>query len=58
VISLAFTVNAVEFFCSASSSSYSGSPRLPTIIDTRYATLSRVIGGVILIGRGVWMLSR
>ena len=28
------------------------------IIDTRYAVFSRSVGGVILIGLGVWMLAR
>jgi hypothetical protein len=31
---------------------------LQTIVDTRYAALSRAAGGVILIGLGVWMLAR
>jgi threonine/homoserine/homoserine lactone efflux protein len=29
-----------------------------SIVDTRYAALSRAAGGVILIGLGVWMLAR
>jgi len=28
------------------------------IINTRYAVLSRLAGGVVLIGLGVWMLAR
>ena len=28
------------------------------IINTRYAVFSRVAGGVVLIGLGVWMLAR
>jgi hypothetical protein len=27
------------------------------IVDTRYATISRTIGGVVLIGLGGWMLA-
>ncbi len=28
------------------------------IVDTRYASLSRAVGGAVLIGLGVWMLAR
>jgi hypothetical protein len=93
VTGLAFTVNAIEFICSAalpaiythmlaltdlSTSQYYGYISLyvtffmlddlvifgfaafavQKIIDTRYAALSRAIGGVVLIGLGAWMLAR
>ena len=28
------------------------------IVDTRYAAVSRAVGGAVLIGLGVWMLAR
>jgi glutaredoxin len=93
VTGLAFTVNAIEFICSAalpaiythmlaltdlSTSQYYGYILLyvtffmlddlvifgfaafavQKIIDTRYAALSRAIGGAVLIGLGAWMLAR
>jgi hypothetical protein len=93
VTGLAFTVNAIEFICSAalpaiythmlaltdlSTSQYYGYISLyvtffmlddlvifgfaafavQKIIDTRYAALSRAIGGAVLIGLGAWMLAR
>jgi hypothetical protein len=93
VVALAFTVNAIEFVCSAalpaiythilaltdlSTSAYYGYIALyvaffmlddlvifgfaafavQRIIDTRYAVFSRLVGGMILIGLGLWMLLR
>jgi glutaredoxin len=93
VTGLAFTVNAIEFICSAalpaiythmlaltdlSTGQYYGCIALyvtffmlddlvifgfaafavQKIIDTRYAALSRAIGGAVLIGLGAWMLAR
>jgi hypothetical protein len=93
VVGLAFTVNAIEFVCSAalpaiythmlaltglSISQYYGyivlyvlffmlddlvvfgfaAFAIQKIVDTRYASLSRVVGGAVLIGLGVWMLVR
>ncbi|MDT3687100.1 MAG: glutaredoxin family protein [Pseudorhodoplanes sp.] len=93
VIGLAFTVNAIEFVCSAalpaiythlltltdlSAGQYYAYIALyvtlfmlddlvifgfaafavQSIIDTRYAAVSRVAGGAILIGLGLWMLAR
>jgi hypothetical protein len=93
VIGLAFSVNAIEFVCSAAlpaiythivsladltASAYHGYIALymaffmlddllifgfaafavQKIIDTPYATISRGLGGLILIGLGVWMLLR
>lgn len=93
VIGLAFTVNAIEFVCSAalpaiythmlaltelSTGQYYAYIALyvtlfmlddlvmfalaafavQRIIDTRYAAVSRVAGGAILIGLGLWMLAR
>ncbi|MFY9697952.1 MAG: glutaredoxin family protein [Rhodoplanes sp.] len=93
VTGLAFTVNAIEFVCSAalpaiythtlalmhlSTIQYYGYIALyviffmlddlvifglaafavQKIVDTRYAAVSRAVGGVILIGLGVWMLWR
>ena len=93
VVGLAFTVNAIEFVCSAalpaiythmlaltglSISQYYAyivlyvlffmlddlvvfgfaAFAIQKIVDTRYASLSRVVGGAVLIGLGVWMLVR
>lgn len=93
ITGLAFTVNAIEFVCSAalpalythmlaltdlSSGQYYGyillyvaffmlddlvvfgfaAFAINRMIDTRYAAVSRLAGGVIMIGLGVWMLLR
>jgi hypothetical protein len=93
VTGLAFTVNAIEFVCSAalpaiythmlalmdlSAGQYYGYISLyvtffmlddlvvfgfaafavQRIVDTRYAAVSRAVGGAVLIGLGVWMLAR
>jgi glutaredoxin len=93
IVALAFTVNAIEFVCSAALPaiythmlSLTDLPAtqhyayialyvtffmlddliifgfaafaVQKIIDTRYAALSRGVGGVILIGLGGWMLAR
>jgi hypothetical protein len=93
VIGLAFTVNAIEFLCSAalpavythtlaltdlSTTQYYSYISLyvtffmlddlvifgfaafavQKIINTRYAAVSRAIGGLVLIGLGIWMLAR
>lgn len=93
VIGLAFTVNAIEFVCSAalpaiythilaltdlSTGAYYAYIALYVLffmlddlfifafaafavqrfIDTRYAAISRGLGGAILLGLGVWMLAR
>ncbi|MEZ5785240.1 MAG: glutaredoxin family protein [Xanthobacteraceae bacterium] len=93
VIGLAFTVNAIEFVCSAalpaiythmlaltdlSTTAYYAYIALyvmffmlddlvifafaafavQQIVDTRYAAISRGIGGVVLLGLGFWMLAR
>ena len=93
VVGLAFTVNAIEFVCSAalpaiythmlalvglSTSQYYGyiglyvlffmlddlvifgfaAFAIQKIVNTRYASWSRAVGGAVLIGIGVWMLVR
>ncbi len=93
IIGLAFTVNAIEFVCSAALPaiythllSLTDLPAglhyayialyvtffmlddlvifgfaafaVQKIIDTRYAAISRAVGGVVLIGLGGWMLAR
>lgn len=91
VVALAFTVNAIEFMCSAALPAIythvlalTGLPAalhyayvalyvlffmlddliifglaafaVQKIVDTRYAAVSRAVGGVILVGLGGWML--
>jgi hypothetical protein len=93
ITGLAFTVNAIEFVCSAalpavythllaltdlSTGQYYGYIALYVaffmlddliifgfaafavhkVIDTHYAALSRLAGGMIMIGLGIWMLFR
>jgi hypothetical protein len=93
VVGLAFTVNAIEFMCSAAlpaiythilaltdlsiGAYYTyialyvtafmlddlvifgfAAFAVQKIVDTRYAAFSRAVGGVILIGLGIWMFAR